>query len=332
MKKIRQNGNNGINFLNSTDDGPKLPTHGGYLNDLFTSEDPYKVAEFYNQFKNSTELIQWMRERPKGSSTIYEEDGDDIIIVVIPTANYNGKYATECRDIIFRGLRIVFVESTNSEEFNYAHNVNVGVRKAMERNPMWIVVSNDDMYKIDDINSLQREILKVDNREIDVLFTNPSKHHSTPVYYSKAKVIRTWFFKFLGGGRREQIRIESKFCIKHHSTPMNGYWRLFFQKGYKHLSIGDFGIFSSEYVKRKNNRLFDDTYINSTEDIDLSLEISINPNRYKIINYQIGDFTGSTLGHSNARHIRDISGSILLEEKIRKHLHPITTSLCNDEH
>ena len=37
-----------------------------YRNNLFTSNDPKKILEFYNGFENIDQLIQWMRERPKG--------------------------------------------------------------------------------------------------------------------------------------------------------------------------------------------------------------------------------------------------------------------------
>ena len=61
-----------------------------YRNNYFTSDDPNKIIEFYNGFENRDQLIQWMRERPKGSATIHEVEGDKDIIVVIPTADFSG--------------------------------------------------------------------------------------------------------------------------------------------------------------------------------------------------------------------------------------------------
>ena len=80
-----------------------------YRNNYFASDNPDKIIEFYNGFEDCDQLIQWMKERPKGVNTIYEVEGDKDIIVVIPTADFNGKYARECRENIFRGLHIVFV-------------------------------------------------------------------------------------------------------------------------------------------------------------------------------------------------------------------------------
>ena len=73
-----------------------------YKNNYFTSNDPNKIIEFYNGFENRDQLIQWMRERPKGVANIHEFEGDKDIIVVIPTADFNGKYAKECRENIFK--------------------------------------------------------------------------------------------------------------------------------------------------------------------------------------------------------------------------------------
>src|SRR5579875_2537075 len=82
-----------------------------YRNNYFMSDDPKKIIEFYNGFENRDQLIEWMKARPKGVATIHEVEGDKDIIVVIPTADFNGKYAKECRENIFKGLHIVFVES-----------------------------------------------------------------------------------------------------------------------------------------------------------------------------------------------------------------------------
>ena len=105
-----------------------------YRNNYFISNDQNKIIDFYKGFKNRDQLIQWMRERPKGVANILEVEGDKDIIVVIPTADFNGKYAKECRKNIFKGLHIVFVESGGREDFyfNYAHNCNVGIRGKTE--------------------------------------------------------------------------------------------------------------------------------------------------------------------------------------------------------
>ena len=45
-----------------------------YGNSRFTSENPDKIIEFYGSFENRDDLIEWMKERPKGVANIYEVD------------------------------------------------------------------------------------------------------------------------------------------------------------------------------------------------------------------------------------------------------------------
>ncbi|MGC8484002.1 MAG: hypothetical protein ACP5OE_10215, partial [Thermodesulfobium sp.] len=149
-----------------------------YRNNYFLSNDPNKIIQFYDSFDNRDEVIEWMKERPKGSCEIREVDGDKNIIVVIPTADFDGKYAKNCREEIFKGLHIVFVVSgKNNFYFNYAHNCNVGIKKALEYNPKWIVISNDDMKKIDDCKKLIFELRNVD-KEYSIVFTKEYSNNS----------------------------------------------------------------------------------------------------------------------------------------------------------
>ena len=162
-----------------------------YRNNYFTSDDPKKVMEFYNGFDNRDQLIQWMRERPKGVATIHEVEGNKDIIVVIPTADFDGSYSRECRNNIFKGLHMVFVESGEIPDpyFSAAHNVNVGIKRAMEYNPKWIVISGDDMYKIDDVDVLTNELKNINNEEVDIVYTPPSVLHCSPERVAKRNIL-----------------------------------------------------------------------------------------------------------------------------------------------
>jgi len=153
-----------------TNNAPLFFSIVDYRNNVFTSNDPKKTIEFYDGFHSRDELIEWMRERPKGVSYIHEVEGDKDIIVVIPTADFNGKYARECRDNIFKGLHMVFVESGGRGDFyfNMAYNVNVGVKRAIDYNPKWIIVSNDDIYKIHVI----RAIIELEHHDVNIIRRN----------------------------------------------------------------------------------------------------------------------------------------------------------------
>ena len=82
-----------------------------YKNNYFISSNPRDIIYFYEGFEHREELIDWMKERPKGSCEIKEGKGEKDIIVVIPTADFEGEYAKRCREKIFKGLHMIFVVS-----------------------------------------------------------------------------------------------------------------------------------------------------------------------------------------------------------------------------
>ena len=292
-----------------------------YRNNYFTSDDPNKIIEFYNGFENRDQLIQWMKERPKGIANIHEVSGDKDIVVVIPTADINGKFAKECRENIFKGLHIVFVESGGRGDFyfNFAHNVNVGIRKAMEYIPKWVVVSNDDMVKIDDISVLIDQLERIDNHRYMTVYTEPSTHHSTPSAVTRPRLTRTMLFKLLGRNRRYQLIFEKKFCINFFLTPVSGYWKLFFKQvsGRQVTSLADIGIFSAELLRVEHD-LYNETFVNSAEDFELSIRLAPMVNDIKIIHYRIGSYIGLTLGNDINRRLRELGGQSYLNYLLSK--------------
>ena len=294
-----------------------------YRNNYFINNDPNKIIEFYEGFENRDQLIQWMRERPKGVPIIREVYGDKDIIVVIPTSDFNGKYAKECRENMFKRLHMVFVESGGKGDiyFNFAHYVNAGIKKAMEYNPKWVVFSSDDMYKIDDVSVLIDQLAGIDNHRYMTVYTEPSIHHSIPSAVSRGRITRTLLFKLLGKNRRYQSILEKKFGINFFVTPIKGYWRFFFKEipGKKVISIADFGIFSSELL-RSESGLYNETFINSAEDMELSIRLASMVGDKKIIQYKIGSYIGESLGNDISRRLREIGGQFYLNYLLSNHI------------
>lgn len=291
-----------------------------YRNNLFISNSPDKIIEFYNGFDNRDQLIQWMKDRPKGAAYIHEVEGDKEIIVVIPTADFNGKYAKECRETIFKGLHMVFVESGEVPDpyFNYAHNCNVGIEKAIEYNPKWVVVSNDDMYKEDDISKLIAELSNLDNEAYYSVFTPPSQYHSIPHRLANPNILFKIYSR-MSKYNKENLRFLNKFSINFLICPESGLYSRLFRKGYSYLEIQDFGIYSSEWINR-NNGLYDEIFINAGEDTDLAIKLNLNSDQTCKISYRIGDMIGSTIGIGVNRSLRTIAGLAYLNYKWSKKL------------
>ena len=294
-----------------------------YRNNYFTSDDPNKIMEFYNGFENRDQLIQWMNERPKGVANIHEVKGDKEIIVVIPTADFNGKYAKECRDNIFKGPHMVFVESGGKEDFyfNIAHNVNIGISKAIEYNPKWIVFSGDDTHIGDGIDVLRDQLAKLDERIVDSVFLKPqSDYYSVPMVISKITKVRNLVYFLLGKKWNKQRLFERKFHIKYAGIMKESLAHKYLYKDmFEFINFISFGIFSINAIQETISRdgfVFDETFINNSEDGDLSIRLALNSKENVFINFRIVPEKGGTLGWSVPRFYRDIAGAVYLSRKM----------------
>jgi hypothetical protein len=279
-----------------------------YRNNLFTSNNVNKILEFYNSFENKGQLLQWIRERPTGASKIYEVNGDKNIIVVIPTADFNGKYAKECRENIFKGLHIIFVESgRNNFYFNYAHNCNVGIKKAMEYNPKWIIISNDDMIKVDSIEKLVIELKAYNENKEACVFINEGTYHSTYALLSRPTLRRKAALFIKGNINRKLLSIEKKFKINFVIGSIYHIYR-FIYNNQKIRYGGSFTILNKSLVAKLGFKVFNENFINGMEDIYLAYVLKKTKVNIYNINYSIKDIIGGTIGPYNI--IRRLRGEI----------------------
>ena len=312
-----------------------------YKNQLFVSNKQSDIYNFYKSFKDVDSLIKWVKERPKGNSRIIEYQGNEEIIVVIPTIDVNGEFAIRCRNEIFKGLHIIFVESGyGNYYFNYAHNCNMGIKKAIEYNPKWIILSNDDMYKIDDINILIEQLKKIDYKNIKTVFTKPSEYHSFYAYLAKNNLftfnfkitfdftiwmirhnfeklkliltIRLLYFKF-----KRYLKINIITPEKYFAQIFNS--KIIGNRKFKFINISAFGIFSGKWLKEINGELFDENYINGVEDIDLSINLNKNSYDFDFVDYKIGDLIGQSLGKEELRILKNIINVIYFNKKFEKY-------------
>lgn len=292
-----------------------------YRNNYFTSDELIKIFEFYEGFDNRDQLIKWMKERPKGVANIHEVEGDKDIIVVITTADFNGKYAKECRENIFKGSHMVFVESGGREDFyfNYSHNCNVGIRRAMEHHPKWVVISNDDMVLKDSLDKLKEQLNLIDEDK-DVVFSKPSEYHSFPVWISKMRL--KYYIRLTFSRKEKLLKLFRKFNIKHSirfkvldNKSSLLYHKLYFKDVFSFDHIGCFSIFSATFINKSNNTIFDETYINNFEDVDVSFKLFKEQKTAAKINYTIGDMVGGTLGTSIQRDIRAVASEVYFSYK-----------------
>ena len=289
-----------------------------YRNNSFLSSDLNKVLDFFNRFESQGDLIEWMKERPKGIANVYEVDGDKDIIVVIPTADFSGKYAKECRENIFRGLQIVFVESGEIPDpyFNYAHNCNVGIQVALKYNPKWVIISNDDMEAVDSVEKLKAELSKINIFSGQIVLAKGKGFHSRKIKIG----YRTRWIDLLKLNKNNAKIIDIENSIKAKYGRLLGIDRyyslhtIFTKSMFLLKNAASFFIVSSTMLIRKNGILFDETFINGLEDVDAVLAESVHKPLF--INYRINDIGGATLGGMNTmRFVRDIINRIYFTYK-----------------
>ena len=305
-----------------------------YKNNLFTSNNQDDIIEFYNSFQSRDDLLQWMKERPKGVACIHEIEGDTDIIVVIPTADFNGKYAKECRENIFKGLHIIFVESGEIPDlyFNGAHNVNVGIKKAMEYDPKWVVFSNDDMKNASSVANLVRELSHLDNKAVNLVLVKKSLQSATNTSIAKLNFLGLLAYLILGFTPINKV-IDNKYTefftfIKNTRKYGNRYiiaaindrfFAIFFKRLYSYYNFESFGIFSGRYISNKSG-IFDETYVNAHEDQDVSIILSKEPTKIAWIDYGIEGIGGESLGKSLQRMLRRVASDCYFNYKIERGL------------
>ena len=297
-----------------------------FLDDLYTSNNFQDIIRFYNNFDNKNRLIEWMKNRPKimpnlvdyGSNTVHS----NYAIVVIPTIDSNGKWAKTDRKI-FENLRIIFAENKNrkpSKYFNYAFAVNAGVKAALDYNPQWIIISNDDIFKIDNLTKLIRDLKH--SEKYDTLFFPKSNTYSNDVVAAKPEVIN--LIRPFSSWRRDYAHIVKKFDLKFEILNFNEHGFIYKNILYKPIikinhHQGNFIVINSDFINSMGNKIFDSTFINGHEDTWLSYKY-LQSSNFKLSNFNIGAYTGSSLGTGINRAFREIANEIYFEHIIEKYV------------
>lgn len=293
------------------------------LNKLFMSKNPEDIFNFYSYFERTEDLVKWMTERHRiiDNVNVIESNENDIV-VVIPTTSFDGNNALDCRNTIFPGSTIVFVSSgDNNPDFNYAYSCNVGIKKALEYDPEWIVLSNDDMIKEDHPDILKEELHGIDSEETDIVFTKNSDnmYHSYPVVLGESTIVRNSYLRLSGADNKKQAFLEKKFEVS--IVPSTNFNKKgIFKRTVKFTNIGSFGIFSSKFIRENGSKLFDDNYANELEEVELSYKVKRDNRVINTINYRIGDRVGSSLGTGSVRKFRAIASRAYFNYKIRNGL------------
>ncbi|MCH4814727.1 MAG: hypothetical protein QXY87_09970 [Saccharolobus sp.] len=273
-----------------------------------------RLSDLYYLYSHasSEEIIKWMRNRKTAEMRIYEIEGDSDVVVVIPTANVNGKLARNVKEV-YKGFHIIFVESFGPL-FNYARSANFGLKYSLRLKPRWIIISNDDVISVK--GDVKNE-LSVVSRNVDLVMASKSNYHTYPVvlvkpneYFIKGmkvfgKVFNSAPAEVYGKILRYKERFEVDVITMIKS--MVG-----FMVKFSGEIVGEFINAGSFAIVRPKEKVMDETFINSHEDLLLSIT-----SKYYISNVKVREMRGASLGFGKLRFAKIFVNEIYFNYLIR---------------
>jgi len=282
----------------------------------FTSSSLQDIVSIYAE-ATQEDIVRWMKNRKTAEIKIHEIEGDSEVVVVIPTANVKSELAKRVAKL-YEGLHIIFVES-NGQYFNYARSVNYGVKHSLSLSPKWVVISNDDVTFIEDVKKLKDELSTVSSNT-ELVMASRSTYHTYPVVLVKPNEYFIQGMKFIGKTfrlppaevygevlrYRERLGVEIVTMIKSMVGPM-----LKFAGEVK----GEFLNAGSFIIAKTKEKIMDETFINSHEDLYLSMT-----SRHEIIDYDVKEMRGASLGFGKIRFARTFVNEIYLNYLLKNSL------------
>lgn len=281
---------------------------------LYFSDNINDIIKFYYCFNDASELIKWSRSRPSAEINIVEKEGDSEVIFIVPTPDIKDKLTINLLESI-KDSHTILVES-KGKYFNYARSVNKGVTIALKYNPRWIIISNNDIIIRDDMKKLYLKLLNIDNKKVNSVIGAGGPH-----------AFKLCKFTFLSNllflsKYKQKFTILKKFNIKFYFYEYKKFFDIICKPllCVKNIAFfGEFLIISPYYILRNNGILFDETYINGVEDVDVFLNI-LSLSSYKPIHFNIEHLHGRTLENNDKRYLRNYINIIYLNYKIENNI------------
>ena len=291
---------------------------------LWENSTPASLLKFYASQPSLDDLVRFVKTRPKPKLALLKErwSADMSVIVVIPTENSSSNLASNARRV-FDPLPVLFVEASGPL-FNYSYSVNSGTDEALKESPDWIIISNDDMFLVDSISKLSRQLRAMDKVETSVVFASPdtagTPHHTHPCVISPApfdlfppiqfgrdltySYFRTAYFRkallrkyrvqmvpLLLGVRRDKLRPVAEFYKS------IGFLSSRLRRTETFYACGDFIAVKASVLRKMS---FDEGFINGYEDVDFSYRATMSQ-EWAVSDFRIGSVGSASLGKQTSR-------------------------------
>ena len=287
------------------------------------------MIRVYDKFDTKEELINWLKNYPAGPIRTYENDDESDIVVMVTLPKYDKEHTRQAEKI-FKGLKIIYVESSG---VYYSSTVadNVGFKEALKHKPRWIIYANDDIEQVDDISVLEeglesvsksaQAVFRSDYKKVDGKIISDTFTH----VMGKTNFIYRDFGALLPNGyNKEYLKLTNKFGVnlmayskeatlgrKLYNIALTGPRKIRFY-GWRQIYI-----LNSRYVKEKKGKVFDEVYRSCMDDTDLHFSIYENDVKYDFVNFNIEPLKGGglTLGKGLPRAFRNIANAAYFCEK-----------------
>jgi len=279
---------------------------------LFSSDDPKEVEKVYTFDRE--EILTWMKNRPSPEFKVKEIEGKEgEVVVVIPTADSSGAKAREASSVFFP-LHVILVES-KGPLFNYSKSVNLGIMKAMESSPKWVVVSNDDIHRKDGASKLL-DCLSTSTK--GMVMASPSSYHTYKVsliemkpYFLRgmnligkvAKLPPAEVYSYLAMRYGKRLGVKTMTVIDSMLGPMK---RMAGEVRDSIINAGSFMILNRRVIRGK---VLDETFVNGYEDVYLSMKMRDD---YEVIDFKVEEDRGASLGFGKLRFYKSFVNEVYL--------------------
>lgn len=306
-----------------------------YLEYLYNSENKLNWENFYKKLRTPTDAIEFShsRQNPHYAIKIINNIGYPKLVVVMPTPDLHNRIT---KDTIsrFGNTCIVLVESSG-KYFNFAKSMNIGIQQALQLDPKWILLSNNDVYPIDNIEKFEFSLKKYQPVASVPVLNEP--HIIRPIItkwfepsYTEQQLMKIISYpaELLGlSGSLISNLVASRYKIFKsdaitrfleldnmvlnsivYQSPISGMLKRVSDslksKGkylVSYINIQPVGIFAPYILEEFN---FDETFINHGEDSDLSIRMKLNDIDISSIKITFGGSASASLGLANSRMYR----------------------------
>ena len=298
--------------------------------------------DFYNSFESVKELIGFMRSRksPEIRTFKVQSDTETQIVAVIPTKSTESEHVKVLTEKL-KGINIILVES-RGPFFNFSLSMNAGIKEAIRLNSKFIMLSNDDIFPLDSVKTLQKAIMEK-NVDYDLFVPRIMNDHS---YLSPNQTIYTqsWLTKhivssnvmsFVNHFRVSEsprtllgklkiyrssdilkyivLRDQDPIFKKDHGKLISHIMELSVKKINKPLieitNVQPVSIIRTEILKYEK---FDESFVNGGEDTDLSIRLAIKGIKVGELEERFQNIGGYSLGNTIERILKNTIPEVLI--------------------